>query len=47
ATTNPVALDFSSQAYRNIHPGVAYAAVYPFALFLQILSAQLLILLCV
>lgn len=47
ATTNPVALDFSSQAYRNIHPGVAYAAVYPFALFLQILSAQMLILLCV
>ncbi len=47
ATTNPFALDFSRQAFGNQAPSIAYSAVYPFALFLQVLSAQLLILLAV
>ena len=47
AATNPFALDFSRQVFRNSSPSIAYSAVYPFALFLQVLSAQLLILLSV
>ncbi len=45
ATTNPVALDFVTQVYKTEEASVAYASVYPFALFLQVVSAQLLILL--
>lgn len=45
ATTNPFALDFVTQVYKTEEASVAYASVYPFALFLQVVSAQLLILL--
>ncbi|MBR1569955.1 MAG: putative transporter [Bacteroidales bacterium] len=47
ASTNPVALDFVHQKYGTEAASVAYALVYPFALFLQVLSAQLLVLLAV
>ena len=47
ASTNPIALDFVRQRYKTENMSVAYAAVYPFALFLQVLAAQLLILIAV
>ena len=47
ASTNPFALDFARQTYGTEAMSVAYATVYPFALFLQVFAAQLLILLAV
>ena len=47
ASTNPLALEFVRQRYGTEAMSVAYAAVYPFALFLQVFAAQLLILIAV
>ena len=43
--TDPPALAFSNSSAGNDAPAVAYATVYPFTMFLRVLSAQLLILL--
>ncbi len=44
ANTNPPALTYASQATSSDLPAVAYATVYPFAMFLRIISIQILIL---
>jgi len=43
--TDPPALAYSNAAAGNDLPAVSYATVYPFTMFLRVLSAQLLILL--
>ena len=45
STTDPPALAYSNAAAGNDLPAVSYATVYPFTMFLRVLSAQLLILL--
>lgn len=45
STTDPPALAYSNQISGNDAPAVGYSTVYPLAMFLRILSAQLLILL--
>ena len=45
ATTNSYALDFCRETYGSDHATVGFATVYPVALFLQVLAAQVLILL--
>ena len=44
ASTNPPALAFSNDTTSCDAPSVGYATVYPFAMFLRVLTAQLLIL---
>ena len=44
ASTNPPALAFSSEQTASDAPSVGYATVYPLAMFLRVLAAQLLIL---
>lgn len=44
-TTDPPALAFANQTANNDAPAVAYSTVYPLAMFLRILTAQLIILL--
>ncbi len=44
ATTNTYALDFCRENYGSDHAAVGFATVYPVALFLQVLAAQVLIL---
>lgn len=44
ATTNPPALAYSSEQTSTDAPSVGYATVYPLAMFLRVLAAQLLIL---
>jgi putative transport protein len=44
ASTNPPALAFASEQTATDAPSVAYATVYPLAMFLRVLVAQLLIL---
>jgi len=46
ANTNPPALNYACQISPNESAVVAYSAVYPLTMFLRILSAQLLVLLC-
>lgn len=43
--TNPTALSFSQETYGTDYVAVNYATVYPFAMFLRVLVAQMLILL--
>lgn len=43
--TNPPALDYANTTTLSDTPAVAYATVYPFAMFLRIISIQILILL--
>lgn len=43
--TNPPALDYANTTTMSDTPAVAYATVYPFAMFLRIISIQILILL--
>ena len=45
ATTNSPVLDFTREAYGSDHATVSYATVYPLSMFLQVVAAQLLILL--
>lgn len=45
STTDPPALAYSNQISGNDAPAVGYSTVYPLAMFLRILTAQLLILL--
>ena len=45
STTDPPALAYSNQLAGNDAPAVGYSTVYPLAMFLRILTAQLLILL--
>ena len=45
STTDPPALAFASQSASNDAPAVGYSTVYPLAMFLRILTAQLIILL--
>ena len=42
--TNPPALGYSNTAAGNDMPALGYATVYPVAMFLRVLVAQLLIL---
>lgn len=44
ASTNPPALAFSSEQTSTDAPSIGYATVYPLAMFLRVLAAQLLIL---
>jgi putative transport protein len=44
SSTNPPALAFSSEQTTTDAPSVGYATVYPLAMFLRVLAAQLLIL---
>lgn len=44
ATTNPPALAFSNDTTSCDAPSVGYATVYPFTMFLRVLTAQLLVL---
>ncbi|KAA6303531.1 MAG: Aspartate/alanine antiporter [Candidatus Ordinivivax streblomastigis] len=44
STTDPPALAYSNAAAGNDAPAVSYATVYPFTMFLRVLTAQLLIL---
>jgi putative transport protein len=44
STTDPPALAYSNSVAGNDAPAVSYATVYPFTMFLRVLSAQLLIL---
>ncbi|MDR0726041.1 MAG: putative transporter [Prevotellaceae bacterium] len=46
STTDPPALSYSSGIAGNDAPSVGYATVYPLTMFLRVLSAQLLILMC-
>lgn len=43
--TNPPALAYANEQTSSDAPGVGYATVYPFSMFLRVLTAQLLILL--
>ena len=45
STTDPPALAYSNSIAENDAPAVSYATVYPFTMFLRVLTAQLLILL--
>jgi putative transport protein len=45
STTDPPALAYSNTAAGNDAPAVSYATVYPLAMFLRVLTAQLMILL--
>ena len=45
ATTNALVLDFIQENYGSDRAAVSYATVYPFALFLQVMVAEILILL--
>ena len=45
STTDPPALAFANQTANNDAPSVGYSTVYPLAMFLRILTAQLIILL--
>lgn len=45
STTDPPALAYANQSCANDAPSVGYSTVYPLAMFLRILTAQLLILL--
>lgn len=45
ATTDPPALAYANQTANNDAPAVGYSTVYPFSMFLRILTAQLIILL--
>jgi putative transport protein len=44
SSTNPPALAFSSEQTSTDAPAVGYATVYPLAMFMRVLMAQLLIL---
>lgn len=44
STTNTPVLEFARETYGGEHVAVSFAAVYPLALFLQVLAAQLLVL---
>lgn len=44
ANTNPLALTYANDLTKSDLPAVAYATVYPFAMFLRIVSIQILIL---
>jgi putative transport protein len=44
ANTNPPALTYANQLTSSDLPAVAYATVYPFAMFLRIITIQILIL---
>jgi putative transport protein len=46
ATTDPPALAFANQTANNDAPAVGYSTVYPLSMFLRIISAQMIILLC-
>lgn len=46
AYTDPPLLSFSNEQANNDVPAVSYSTVYPLSMFLRILSAQLIILLC-
>ena len=43
--TNPPALAYSNATASNDVPAVSYATVYPFMMFLRVLTAQLFVLL--
>jgi putative transport protein len=45
SNTDPPALAYANQTAGNDAPAVGYSTVYPLAMFLRILTAQLLILL--
>ena len=45
STTDPPALAFANQTAGNDAPAVGYSTVYPLAMFLRILTAQLIVLL--
>ena len=44
ANTNPPALRYANDLTPSDSPAVAYATVYPFAMFLRIITIQILIL---
>ena len=44
STTNPPALAYANAVAGNDVPAVGYATVYPFAMFLRVLAAQIFIL---
>lgn len=45
--TNPPALAYASQTCGNDAPAIGYSTVYPLSMFLRIVTAQLIILICV
>ena len=45
SNTDPPALAYANQTSNNDAPAVGYSTVYPLAMFMRILTAQLLILL--
>jgi AspT/YidE/YbjL antiporter-like protein len=47
AMANPMALTYANSTAGGDEPAVAYATVYPLSMFLRVITAQLLILLCV
>ncbi len=47
AMANPIALNYALSTVEDDEPSVAYATVYPVCMFLRVITAQLLMLLCV
>ena len=42
---NPIALDYANTTVDGDEPSVAYATVYPFSIFLRVISIQIIMLL--
>ena len=41
---NPIALDYANTTVEGDEPSVSYATVYPFSIFLRVISIQILML---
>ena len=41
---NPIALDYANSTVEGDEPSVAYATVYPFSIFLRVISIQIILL---
>lgn len=46
-TTDPALLAFSEQMYSSSRISVNYATVYPLTMFLRVVAAQVLIMICI
>ena len=47
AMANPIALNYALSTVEDDEPSVAYATVYPVEMFLHVITAQMIMLLCI
>ena len=46
AMANPIALNYALSTVEDDEPSVSYATVYPVGMFLRVITAQMIMLLC-